>query len=501
MTLRLIQLGGTARFALTEGRPLVLGRSPQADLIVADPSVSRRHAELLATGTRVTIRDLGSANGTAVNGVRHDEATAGPDDMVTFGAVSFRLAAPETEGLDDRMPDGVTVRTRGGIPATEGHGRPERVLERLLDVAAGLSGDLSLERTLHATAELAFEQIDADRVLVLLRHAASGELEPVASRNRLSATPPTVPRAIARRALEERAVVITESAQDDDRFRSGSVVLQGVRSALCVPLLAGDQVLGLLYADTITRTVPFSDAEADAMRAFAGLAAVAIARVRFAEEARREREHRLALERFFAPDVAGAIAADPGRAALGGTRATATIMFCDIRGFSAMAERLGPEEIASLLGDFYAVVVDAVFDHGGTLDKFIGDAVMAVWGAPLPDARAADHAVAAAVAIRAGLEDLNRHRVLEGKPLITAGFGLSCGEVFAGNVGSIRRMEYTVVGDQVNVAAALCAAAGPGEIIATGELIDQLSTRPRGEQLEAVPAKGRSAASGAFRLR
>lgn len=500
MTIRLIQLGGPLRFGLTEGRRVVLGRSPQADLVVADPSISRRHAELELSQGRLLLRDMGSANGTAVNGIRRDSATVSPDDMLTFGAVSFRVAEPAEEGLADRMPDGVTVRTLSAVPATEGHARQERVLERLLDMAAGLSSDFSLPRTLHATAELAFEQVDADRVLVLLVNPESGALEPMASRNRLGDTPPRVPRAIADRALAERTVVVTESAQEDARFRSGSVVLQGVRSALCIPLMAADQVLGLLYADTITRVVPFSDDEAAAMRAFAGLAAVAIARVRFAEEARQERERRHALERFFSPEVAAAIAADPTRVALGGTRTSATILFCDIRGFSALAERLGPEEVASLLGDFYAVVVDAVFEHGGTLDKFIGDAVMAVWGAPLPDRHAGDHAVAAAMAIRTGLEALNRRRIAEGKPVITAGFGIACGEVFAGNVGSNRRLEYTVVGDQVNVAAALCAVAESGEIIVSRELAGRLTAPAGMEPVADVPAKGRSAPAGAYRL-
>ena len=497
--LRLVQLGGTLRFGVTEGRRLVLGRSPQADLVVADPSVSRRHAELTLTQGRLGIHDLDSANGTALNGVRQPQMLAGPDDMVTFGAVSFRVSDVPDDPLVERMPDGVTVRTLSGLPPTEGHARQERVLERLLDVAAGLSGDFSLDQLLGTVVDLAFLQIDADRAMVLLRDPSTAHFTPGASRNRVGEAPPRVPRTIADQAVEERAVVITESAQEDGRFQSGSVVLQGVRSALCAPLLAEDQVVGVLYADTITRTVPFTDEEAAALRAFAGLAAVAISRVRLAGQARDERDRRQALERFFAPEVAAAIAADPGRAALGGTRATAAILFSDIRGFTALAERLRPEEAAALLGDYYAVVVDAVFEHGGMLDKFIGDAVMAVWGAPLPDPAAADRALAAARAMQAGLETLNRRRATDGQPIIPAGFGISHGEVFAGNVGTPRRLEYTVVGDPVNIASGLCEAAGPGEILVSGALAEHLSARPALTPVPVPDTKGRTAQVVAFR--
>jgi adenylate cyclase len=497
--LRLVQLGGTLRFGIGEGRRLVLGRSPQADLVVADPSVSRRHAELSLVLGRLEIHDLDSANGTAVNGVRQALSTAGPDDMVTFGAISFRVSDAREDALVERMPDGVTVRTLTDLPLTEGHARQERALERLLDVAAGLSGDFGLDSVLGRVVELAFEQIDADRAMVLLRDPATGQLTPGAGRNRLGQAPPAVPRAIADRAVHERAVIITESAQEDDRFRSGSVVLQGVRSALCVPLLAENQVVGLLYADTITRAIPFSDSEAADLQAFAGLAAVAISRVRFAEEARGERDRRRALERFFAPEVAAEIAGDPGRAALGGTRATVAILFSDIRGFTALAEQSGPEEVAALLGDYYAVAVDAVFEHGGMLDKFIGDAVMAVWGTPLPDAAAADRALAAARAMQGGLEALNRRRSAMGQPLISAGFGISYGEVFAGNVGTPRRLEYTVVGDPVNIASGLCGAAGPGEILVSGALAEHLSAKPALTAVSVPDTKGRTAQVAVFR--
>jgi adenylate cyclase len=317
--------------------------------------------------------------------------------------------------------------------------------------------------------------------------------------------------------MQDRAPVITESAADDERLASGSVRMQKVRSAICAPLLTGDQssivqqpeassqqpgsvVLGALYADTITRPTPFSEEEAAALMAFAGLAAVAIARARLAEEAARERELRRGFERFFAPSVAETIATRGGADVLAGSRREAAVLFGDIRGFTALTEHITPEETARLLADYLAVAVDVIFEHGGTLDKFVGDAVMAVWGAPLSREDAADRALAAARAIHAELAALNTRRRREGLPEITAGVGISYGSVFAGNVGSERRLEYTVVGDPVNVASRLCATAAPGEILLTEDVVIRLADPGPLERVGELDVRGRTGKVVAYRV-
>jgi adenylate cyclase len=123
--------------------------------------------------------------------------------------------------------------------------------------------------------------------------------------------------------------------------------------------------------------------------------------------------------------------------------------------------------VAAHLSEYFEAMVEIVFQHGGTLDKFIGDALLAVWGAPEPRPDDTIRAVAAAVAMRRSLAELNTRWRGEGKPVLTAGMGLHAGEVFAGTIGSARRLEYTVIGDVVNVASRLCDAAEPGEILIT----------------------------------
>jgi adenylate cyclase len=145
-------------------------------------------------------------------------------------------------------------------------------------------------------------------------------------------------------------------------------------------------------------------------------------------------------------------------------------------------------------------MVEAVFEHQGTLDKFTGDGIMAVWGAPLPQPDAAERALDAARAMRDELARQNAGRRREGKPPIEAGFGLSYGTVFAGNIGSERRLEYTVVGDAVNLAARLCELAGPGEVLVDEVLASQLRAPGGLEPTEPLTIRGRGGQVRAFRL-
>ena len=142
-----------------------------------------------------------------------------------------------------------------------------------------------------------------------------------------------------------------------------------------------------------------------------------------------------------------------GELTLGGEHRQATILFSDIRGFTTMSEQMKPQEVLEMLNEYMTRMVQIIRTHGGIVDKYVGDAIMAVWGVPIGHAHDTFNAVRACLAMREELARLNELRLSRGQPVLRIGMGLNCGEVIAGNVGSEERMEYTVIGDPVNVAA------------------------------------------------
>ena len=188
----------------------------------------------------------------------------------------------------------------------------------------------------------------------------------------------------------------------------------------------------------------------------------------FNQMARSLREKEMikrAFTRYVAREVVEEILKDPEQLVLTGERREVTVLFCDIRGFTPLAERLSPEQVVLLLNEFYTLMIETTFKHDGTLDKFLGDAVMAIFGAPIAHPDHAARAVKTAIDMRTGIAELNVRRAAVGKEPIRIGIGVSLGEVVAGTVGTEDRMEYTVIGDSVNLAARLESNAKPGRIL------------------------------------
>jgi adenylate cyclase len=193
--------------------------------------------------------------------------------------------------------------------------------------------------------------------------------------------------------------------------------------------------------------------------------------------AQAEKSERVArsFERYLAPHVVSTLLKDPDSVVLGGTRQTATMMFADIRGFTELSERLMPEEVVEMLNRYLGPVVNVIFANSGLLDKFYGDGVMAVFGAPRPSDDDAQRAVTAARQILEQVQALNAHPGVTWP--LSVGIGLATGDVVAGHIGSQRRMEYTVVGDAVNMASRLQGIAEPNQILADEATYERVKGR------------------------
>lgn len=528
MSLRLVATIGSQTVTLPPKRALLVGRSVACDLPVRDPTVSRRHAELDLGEEGLRLRDLGSTNGTFLNGERVSEGVARPGDQVAFGRSVFDVrddAEPVSEtpreqgaaaALDATVlrrvpiawaadiaaqladPEGTSfLRIRGGSPAE----RQERRLALLVEIAKALSAQPEVEQLSAKVVELIFQVMAVDRAAIVLLGPA-GETVSRASRCRRSGVdaPWEVPRAIAEQAIADRAAVSVEGREEGDG-RTIAIAREGIESAMCAPLLSSQgEALGLVYLDSLTAPRSFGDEDLEFLSSFAAIVAVAIENSRLVERARREALVLSNFQRYFAPELAEEIAAHPGEIGLGGVKRRAVVLFADIRGFTALSEELSPDEIALLLNEHFTGMVEVVFEHGGALDKFMGDAMMAIWGAPIARPDDADRAVRAAIGMQRALRARNQRRAEQGRRQLEVGIGVNLGEVFAGNIGSDRRLEYTVVGDAVNIAARLCAEAGPGEILIAEALRAAISELPTMVALDPVALKGKAQSVPVYRV-
>ena len=523
MRLKLTSADNLQTFELKTGAVQVVGRAPSSDIPVFDPTISRRHAELVSDDKSVQVKDLGSSNGTFLNGARIESATVNVGDTVTFGKVPFKLqpVAPAQpipgSGMKD-SPAGATIVRQLPVRNTPGSAfaaiksgeqkamlteadKVQQKLKILLAVATDLGKAVDTDAILAKIVEQAYQIMTVDRVAIQLMDESGTLVTKIARDKRGAEQQRAVPQSIARAAIEGKAAIMADNAGEDQRFGGQSILMQQVRSAICVPLIgAEDRILGVIYVDNVSTTHKFVEEDLEFVIAFSGIAAVALENSQFAERIRKEMLARSNFERYFTPQLAQRIASSEGATRLGGDKRTIAVLFSDIRGFTALSEHMRPDDMATLLTEYFTEMVDSVFRNDGTLDKFIGDAVMAQWGAPIGTAEDADKAMTAAIEMMKELDKLNLKWKSEGRPELQIGIGLNYGEAFAGNIGSERRLEFTVIGDTVNTASRLCSAAGPGEILISEEMKRALAHKPTLAECPPMELKGKSQPVPVYRV-
>jgi len=287
----------------------------------------------------------------------------------------------------------------------------------------------------------------------------------------------------------------------DSRFSGAhSIIIDGIRSTMSVPLLYGDELLGVIHLDNQFASGVFTDKDLQILMGFAQQAAVNIKHHRLLQEMEQNILARDKLRRLLSPHLIDDVLNGRIELKKGGERRSATVLFSDIRGFTSTTERNEPEAIVSMLNEYFEVMVEIIFNYEGTLDKFVGDEIMAVWGAPMAREDHALRAVLCALDMFQALANLNAERALQGKQAIDIGIGIASGEMIAGYMGSNQAMDYTVIGDTVNLGSRLCSAAGPGEILINEQTLAQVRDDVEFIALPPVHVKGKAAPVKLYRV-
>jgi adenylate cyclase len=210
-----------------------------------------------------------------------------------------------------------------------------------------------------------------------------------------------------------------------------------------------------------------------------------------AKKLERDRATRERFQRLLSPDLAELVVSGKLKVEKGGESRVATVVFIDIRGFTTMSENTRATRLLQILNEYYEMVVEIVFRHEGTVDKFIGDAIMVIWGAPVLHADDPIRAVGAALEINAALVEFNNKQAAEGKQEIRIGVGINTGNLVAGYIGSTLTMSYSVIGDTVNTASRLCGAAKEGQILISENTLKHLNDQFEVSEIDPVHAKGK----------
>ncbi len=471
------------------GATNTVGRHPMQTVQVLDPQVSKEHLVLeRLLGGRWMLRDLGSLNGTFVN----DELVSGSvrirnRDRIVIGSTQMVFLDPTAAATGDhKVTIGDNLESSIYETAAEPDASEFLPVERIDDaevlkrdyerlrLAARLNQEIALEvrqdRLLPRILQNLMSVLKADRGVILLAEQPGAPLEPRAVRVRGDI--PTdeaisLSKTILNKVLKERTALITNDAQKDDRFSSAhSVILAGIRSTMCAPLITRDkQVIGVIHLDSLYKPNAFTERDLSVLQGVAQAAAIAIENSRLVERIEKEAVTRQKFEKMLSPNLVERVISGQLKIEKGGELRNVTVMFTDIRGFTELSEHAPPQHVVKLLNEYFELVVDIVFDFDGTLDKYIGDSVMAVWGAPVGDPDGPEKAARAAIEIQKAMAQFNELRRLDGMAELHTGIGIDTGEIVAGYMGSSKTMSYTVVGASVNRASRLCSAAGEGEIL------------------------------------
>ncbi len=515
MSGKLILLGEKAiEYPLTAFN--TLGRHPDNSIQVLDRIVSKEHARVtLAPNGSWVIRDAGSLNGTMVNGERIGEAVLNTGDRIQLGNTVFEFVetnpraqqaqAAATRSRVTMMPGQVQSEVRNRIDASKRFLPVAEISDidtlkadyEKLRVAHELSQklaiDTDLDHLLQQIVDETFQIIRADRAVILLHDQELDALQPAYVRQKRADEEIKLSNTILDEVKRNKAAVLSSDAMVDERFKAAkSIIMQGIRSTMCVPLLVGDQLVGAFHVDSMLASGAFTDKDLLLFSGIATQAAIAIQNFRLAKKIEHEAATRAEFQRLLSPNlveeiISGALTLDQA-----GANREVTMLFADIRGFTSMSERHTPEEMVETLNNYFEFMVDVLFKHGGTLDKYVGDEIIGLFGAPVELIDAPLRAVRCALDMLKALEEFNRMRAADGKEELRIGIGINTGPVIAGAIGSSRTLQYTVIGDAVNVAARLCSVAKADEIIISPSTMAQCFNSVIAEQREPVQVKGKS---------
>ncbi|KAI9136332.1 hypothetical protein BKA69DRAFT_1104918 [Paraphysoderma sedebokerense] len=544
--------GGKMSFSLVQDTTTI-GRKEDNHIALSCAKISKHHAVIERNSDgKFILRDRNSSNGVKVNEKYiHQFQQLNDRDVIQIGSVVLTFYDDKND-VSTRRPSDVdsNLKLVTILPS-------ERKYEETVSIRAELDGDpepdfvsvkeindvdvlkqdyeklrlayelskvsLTSDITDHLTKmlDLMFSVLPVDRGVVLLVDKNTSLLTTNMVKLRegkgyegreilLSST-------ILQRVYNTRKCLITSDAcEDPDLGKSKSIAKGQIRSVICVPIIAHDQVLGILHLDSRDRINTFLEKDLSLVQAIINQTAIAIENTILFGELQTEIRVTEQLGRFLPPQVVEKMVHKEGAIKKGGKECVGTVVFADIRDFTSLSEKSSPSEVFDLLNDFFERLVKIVFKHSGIVDKFIGDCIMAVFGTldspsssssnsdspqlPMTPADYAYYAVRCGLEFKSAINELNADRIKQGKLPIEVGVGVNTGSVMSGFLGSSQRLEYTSIGDTVNCASRICGFAGGDQVLVSEDTWNMVKHRIDGHFVARKMFKGKEVETAVYEV-
>lgn len=519
---------------------LRFGRDPANEVSLSDDSVSSYHFCLESKRDKVFLKDEGSLNGTYVGNSRERvgsaelkhgdiirvghtliklvEAKGAPKPaeehvkrkprrpQQTIVASDIRVVEKELDSvvakIDEmgRISDTITEERIAELrdPFEQAREKLSKVgksydrLSALYEASRHIISGFDLEKRLNLVMDTAMEVLQAERGFLMLIDEETGELETMVKRkiggeelDELGLS-----MSVANEVAESGEPILTTNAPHDPKMKSrGSIILHKILSVMCVPLKIEDRVLGVIYLDNRATESAFDESDQELFSAFASLSAIAIESARLFQRLQYEEKVRVTMSRNLPVPVVEMLMKNPEDWVPGGTLQKVTVLFSDIRGFTPMSAKMTPSETMDMLNGYFDELSKIIFTHQGTIDKFMGDGIMAIFGAPFSYGDDTDRAVLTAIDMIKRIRFLNETGAQTGRQAFDIGIGINTGDAIAGNVGNLDRMNYTVIGEMVNTAFRLTSAAGRNEILISKETMKNIDVDISVEDIGIIKTK------------
>jgi adenylate cyclase len=497
---------------------ITIGRTATNAITLNDHKVSRKHAEVQRTRDGYVLEDLHSQNGTLLNNKKITRQALKHYDVITIGACTLTflneaedaptMPAPANEFVlatlhAPRLSEHSMLVKKSGNTLAPLKGelfdleKNNKILYVLFQISNRLNQTADLHDLLQTIMDAIFEVIEADYGFIALLDQARDTLLPQVIKHRgaqaASADEFRVSRTIMQQVIGAKISVLTTNAMHDARLSgAASIQQQNLQSVISVPLWRKDEVIGMIQIDSCRADHQFQPSDLELVSAISRQIAMILDQAYLAELQRKHQFVRETFGRYLSNEIVAAILESPTGLNLGGEKREVTILMSDLRGFTAISERLPAVDVVEIINIYLETMTEIILKYQGTIDEFIGDAILVIFGAPLKHADDAQRAVACALDMQLAMAGINAILTQKGYPEIAMGIGINTGAVAVGNVGSKKRTKYGVVGRNVNLTSRIESYTIGGQVLiadatrrACGPILrldDELEVMPKGVQ-------------------